>query len=60
MRYKCKTCGGEYDDVCEDGLAYYHACSDITDKDEKTAPRPDKRDENVAKKLEGKGRIKLD
>jgi hypothetical protein len=46
IKFKCKICGGEYINVCTDGLQYYHACPPITDKDEKTTERPNKRDEN--------------
>lgn len=25
-KFKCVACGGTYDDVLPDGMAYYHAC----------------------------------
>ena len=55
-KYKCNTCGGEYNDFCLDGLAYYHACPPVFDDKSNYKERKDKRDENAGKKLEGKGR----
>lgn len=52
---KCKTCGGEYEENCNDGLKYYHACADTIDITGKIVPVADKRDENVGKRLNGKG-----
>lgn len=52
---KCKTCGGIYTDTFQDGTKYYHACPPIDLSDTKFTERPDRRDENVGKKLEGKG-----
>lgn len=57
--YRCETCKGEYSKVCGDGLEYYHACPDIEDVDYKTKPITDKRDENIRKKLPGKGATKI-
>lgn len=56
IKYKCKTCGGEYENVMQDGLQYYHACPQILDKDGIYIERPNKRDENAGIKLEGLGR----
>lgn len=46
MKYKCKICLGEYNDVCEDGLQYYHACPPVLVGEDKYTERPEKRDEN--------------
>lgn len=56
MRYLCITCEGEYTDICLDGLNYYHACPAITLENGEQKERKDKRDENIGKKKEGKGR----
>lgn len=52
---KCKSCEGEYENVLDDGMQYYHACAPIEIQPEKFAERPDKRDENIGKFKEGKG-----
>ena len=52
---ECNTCGGVYSSKNDDGTAYYHACPLILDKSGECVERPDKRDENVGKKQEGKG-----
>lgn len=52
---KCNTCGGEYKKICLDGMTYFHSCPPIVDQDNVMSERPDKRDENVGKKLQGKG-----
>lgn len=59
MKYKCKTCEGTYNDTCDDGLQYYHACPEILEKEGKYVAYADARNENVGKKLEGKGREEL-
>lgn len=46
IKYKCKICGGEYVDVCQDGLQYYHACPPIKVGEDEYTERPRKRDEN--------------
>jgi len=65
-RFRCLTCGGEYDDVSPDGVRYYHTCPPITDPDTgRTTELEDKRDENILVDIygvrlgirsEGKGR----
>lgn len=55
MYLKCITCGGEYADVCTDGLEYYHACPKIEVSEGVYIDRADKRDENVGKMFAGKG-----
>lgn len=52
---KCKSCGGEYENILDDGMEYYHACPPIIDIDNNMLERPDKRDENIGKLKEGKG-----
>jgi hypothetical protein len=47
MIYKCKICEGIYNNKCNDGLHYYHACSTITDEKGEQKERTDKRDENI-------------
>jgi len=59
-KFQCKTCLGIYNDTCPDGLAYYHACPDKLEGNDKYKPRKDKRDENPGRKSEGKGRVKLE
>lgn len=59
MRYQCTTCGGEYDEFCQDGLQYYHACAPSTDDKGIITERKDKRDENVKTKKDGLGREKI-
>lgn len=31
MRYRCKACGGTYNDTLPDGGAYYHVCPQVYD-----------------------------
>lgn len=52
---KCKSCGGEYKNILDDGMEYYHACPPIIDIDGNMLVREDKRDENIRVKKEGKG-----
>ena len=59
-KFQCKTCLGIYNDTCPDGLAYYHACPDKLERNDKNKQRKDKRDENPGRKTEGKGRVKLE
>jgi len=58
-KYQCKTCGGIYFDEQPDGIAYYHTCPWVEDKDGNISPNPDARDENPGKDKEGKGREKM-
>ena len=58
-KYKCNTCGGEYNDICPDGLEYWHSCPDEPEGNDQYKPRKDKRDENPGRKTEGKGRTKI-
>lgn len=60
IKYKCITCGGEYNDTGNDGLAYYHACPLERIEEDKYNEYTEKRNENAGKKLEGKGREKID
>ncbi len=60
IKYKCKTCQGTYSDKCADGLEYYHACPPERIDDFNYKERENKRDENTGKKLEGKGRDKIE
>lgn len=55
-RFRCLSCGGEYNDVSEDGVRYFHACSPTVydfsavvppGQPFPEKPRPDRRDENV-------------
>ena len=47
-RYRCNTCGGEYDDLLPDGYLYFHACPPVTDPvTGQVIERPEKRDENI-------------
>lgn len=55
MNFKCISCAGEYADKCNDGLKYYHACPQIEVSEGVYIDRPDKRDENIGKKIQGKG-----
>lgn len=55
MKNLCKTCLGAYDTLLSDGLEYYHACAPIAVSETESEERIDKRDENIGKKLEGKG-----
>lgn len=59
MKYQCKTCLGEYYDVGKDNIAYYHACPPIRISENEFQERPDKRDENAGRKLEGKGKREI-
>jgi len=59
IKYKCKTCAGEYSDTCADDLAYYHSCPQIQIKEDVFAERSDKRDENAGREKEGRGREKI-
>lgn len=54
---KCKSCEGEYKNILDDGMEYYHACAPIEDQDGKFIERPDARNENVGKEKIGKGVI---
>lgn len=56
MKYICKSCSGEYETVCMDGLYYYHACAPVYSKDGTYTERADKRDENVGTNDDEKGR----
>jgi hypothetical protein len=53
-KLKCKTCLGEYNDVCADGLAYYHTCPPVTIGPGQTQERANKRDENIVMDAAGK------
>lgn len=55
MKYKCKTCDGTYESICNDGLRYFHACPLVVDKDGVCIEMENKRDENIKSKLEGLG-----
>lgn len=52
---KCKSCGGEYEQLLDDGMEYYHVCSPIKISENVYEERPDKRDENVGRFRAGKG-----
>jgi hypothetical protein len=52
---KCISCGGEYSDICSDGLEYYHECAPVTLSETEFEELPDKRNENVGKLIAGKG-----
>lgn len=52
---KCKSCNGEYNVLCNDGLYYFHACPPVEVSENVFVERQDKRDENPDKKMEGKG-----
>jgi len=68
-RYRCNSCGGEYNDILEDGSLYFHACPPVTDPiTGETKEHPNKRDENISQDPEtgevkirsvGKGRRKI-
>lgn len=55
IKLKCNECLGEYFDTCTDGLAYYHACAMLLDADDKPIARPNRRNENIGTKTEGRG-----
>lgn len=59
IKYRCKTCLGEYYDTDKNLVAYYHACPTELGEDEEYHEREDKRDENASVKLEGLGRQKI-
>lgn len=52
---KCKSCGGEYENILDDGMEYYHACPPLFDFEGEMAELADRRDENIGKFKEGKG-----
>lgn len=70
MKWRCSTCGGEYDDILPDGTLYFHACPPIFDPEtDELIERPDARNENIVEdrktgrvwiKAEGKGRTKVE
>jgi hypothetical protein len=54
MRYRCKTCGGTYNDTLPDGGAYYHVCPHNYDPVAETfTQRSGHRDERPAPFTEG-------
>jgi len=55
IKLNCKSCGGEYFDVCDDGLRYFHVCPQIKFSEDVYIDRPDMRNENVGKEKQGKG-----
>jgi len=69
-RFRCVTCGGEYDDESADGVPYYHACppEPLDAEGTRWRERPNKRDENPPRdqgpgggrpRAEGLGRVRL-
>ena len=52
----CRICGGEYNNTDKNGIQYFHACPDITEKNGNSTPRPNKIDENLDTKETLKGR----
>ncbi len=47
-RLRCRTCGGVFESVQADGLAYYHACPVQGGRDPQPGrERPNRRDENI-------------
>ena len=58
--YKCKTCGGEYDDTSGNHYEYYHACPPVLNEKNEYVEREDKRDENAGINKEGKGRDEVE
>lgn len=59
IKYTCNSCGGVYADTSADGVRYFHACPPVLNEKSEPVERSDKRDENVGKKLEGKGRSEV-
>lgn len=72
-RYRCNSCGAEYEDRDAAGVMYFHACPTdkithaVTDDKgnvvtpEKREPLPNRRDENAPKELiyiEGKPKLR--
>ncbi len=46
MRWRCRSCGGTYDDAGPDGMLYFHACPPRHRPEGTLEPRPGHRDEN--------------
>jgi hypothetical protein len=61
-RYRCLSCGGRYDSEEADGSLYFHACPPLAvDSTGKVIERPDRRDENAVKQVDGgEPRLKLE
>lgn len=50
-RFRCRSCGGEYNGTQKDGGSYHHACPPLPMKPKtpfEVIEREDKRDENLA------------